>query len=59
MNLRDQRSKMTSKQQHYEDGNVSCRYEDLSVIDDEMPLQNKVINKNLKSDYVQGIIEQI
>jgi hypothetical protein len=39
------------------EANMSMRYEDLSVIDDEMPIQQK-INKNLKpAEYVQGIIE--
>ena len=38
--------------------NISMRYEDLSVIDDEMPIQNK-INKNLKPDQIQGLIDKI
>jgi hypothetical protein len=39
--------------------NESVRNEDLSIIDDEMPIHNN-INKNLKSkEYVQDIIEKI
>ena len=38
--------------------NMSVRNEDLSVIDDEMPIQNK-INKNLKPEQIQGLIDQI
>ena len=37
--------------------NESMRNEDLSVIDDEMPIST--INKNLKPDYVQDLIEKI
>ena len=39
-------------------GDVSMRNEDLSIIDDEMPIKN-TINKNLKPEYVQGLIDKI
>ena len=40
------------------DMDKSMRNEDLSIIDDEMPIKN-CINKNLKQEYVQDLIEKI